>query len=156
MSLNRVVLVGRLTRDPELRTSQSGKEIANFSIAVDGFRKDDDSSFFNVVAFGSTASFIGKYLGKGRLIAVDGRLQQRKYTTKDGQARDVVEVLADNVQGLDRAPDSAGGRPAVSKPAVPAKDDFDPFADERGTNDQRKRSDCAGEDMGVLAPRNRP
>jgi single-strand DNA-binding protein len=129
MSLNRVVLVGRLTRDPELRTSQAGKEIANFSIAVDGFRKDDDSSFFNVVAFGSTASFIGKYLGKGRLIAVDGRLQQRKYTTKDGQARDVVEILADNVQGLDRAPDSAGGRPAASKAAVPADQDFDPFSD---------------------------
>jgi single-strand DNA-binding protein len=136
MSLNRVVLVGRLTRDPELRTSQAGKEIANFSIAVDGFRKDDDSSFFNVVAFGSTASFIGKYLQKGRLASVDGRLQQRKYTTKDGQARDVVEVLADNVQGLDRAPDSAGGRRGEQQPgwppaivAVPADQDFDPFSD---------------------------
>jgi single-strand DNA-binding protein len=132
MSLNRVVLVGRLTRDPELRTSGGGMAVCNFSMAVNRIRKseDQDADFFNIVCFGKTAEFVSQYLQKGRLASVDGRLQQRKYTTKDGQARDVVEVLADNVQGLDRAPDSAGGRPAVSKPAVPAEDDFDPFADE--------------------------
>ena len=131
MSLNRVVLVGRLTRDPELRTSGGGMAICNFTIAVNRIRKteDQDADFFNIVCFGKTAEFVSQYLQKGRLASVDGRLQQRKYTTKDGQARDVIEVLADNVQGLDRAPDSAGGRPAVSKPAVPAEDNFDPFSD---------------------------
>jgi single-strand DNA-binding protein len=131
MSLNRVVLVGRLTRDPELRTSGGGMAICNFTIAVNRIRKteDQDADFFNIVCFGKTAEFVSQYLQKGRLASVDGRLQQRKYTTKDGQARDVVETLADNVQGLDRAPDSAGGRPAAGKPAVPAEDDFDPFSD---------------------------
>ena len=129
MSLNRVVLVGRLTRDPELRTSGGGTAICNFTIAVNRIRKseDQDADFFNIVCFGKTADFVSQYLQKGRLASVDGRLQQRKYTTKDGQARDVVEILADNVQGLDRAPDSAGGRPAAGKPSVPAEDDFDPF-----------------------------
>jgi single-strand DNA-binding protein len=129
MSLNRVVIVGRLTRDPEMRTSGGGMAICNFSMAVNRIRKteDQDADFFNIVCFGKTAEFVSQYLQKGRLASVDGRLQQRKYTTKDGQARDVVEILADNVQGLDRAPDSAGGRPAASKPAAPAEDDFDPF-----------------------------
>jgi single-strand DNA-binding protein len=128
MSLNRVVLIGRLTRDPELRTAGSGLAVCNFSIAVNRIRKDDqDADFFNIVAFGKTAEFVSQYLHKGRLAAVDGRLQQRKYTTKDGQARDVVEVLADNVQGLEKRDD--GGKPAPSR-EVPADDDFDPFADE--------------------------
>jgi single-strand DNA-binding protein len=136
MSLNRVVLVGRLTRDPEMRTSGGGMAVCNFSIAVNRIRKseDQDADFFNIVCFGKTAEFVSQYLQKGRLASVDGRLQQRKYTTKDGQARDVVEILADNVQGLDRAPDSAGGRAAVSKPDTSMMgqpdDDFDPFADE--------------------------
>ena len=133
MSLNRVVLVGRLTRDPELRTSGGGTAICNFTIAVNRIRKSEgqDADFFNIVCFGKTAEFVSQYLQKGRLASVDGRLQQRKYTTKDGQARDVVEILADNVQGLDRAPDSAGGRPAAGKPDTSMMgqpdDDFDPF-----------------------------
>ena len=137
MSLNRVVLVGRLTRDPELRTTGGGTAVCNFSMAVNRIRKGpegEDADFFNIVAFGKTADFVSQYLQKGRLASVDGRLQQRKYTTKDGQARDVVEILADNVQGLDRAPDSAGGRPAAGKPTASKlgqpDDDFDPFADE--------------------------
>lgn len=132
MSLNRVVLIGRLTRDPELRTTPSGTQIVNFSIAVNRIRKGpegEDADFFNVVAFGKTAEFTTNYLKKGRLAAVDGRLQQRKYTTKDGQPRDVVEVIADNVQGLDRAEAGDGGGRRQAAP-VPADDDFDPFADE--------------------------
>ena len=128
MSLNRVVLIGRLTRDPELRTAGSGLAVCNFSIAVNRIRKDDqDADFFNVTAFGKTAEFVAGHLKKGAQVGVDGRLQQRKYTTKDGQARDVVEVLADNVQGLEKRDD--GGKPAPSR-EVPADDDFDPFADE--------------------------
>jgi single-strand DNA-binding protein len=138
MSLNRVVLVGRLTRDPEMRTAGSGMAVCNFSIAVNRIRKGpegEDADFFNIVAFGKTAEFVSQYLHKGRLAAVDGRLQQRKYTTKEGQARDVIEVLADNVQGLDRARDDQGGQAMAPRGGgrsapVPAEDDFDPFADE--------------------------
>jgi single-strand DNA-binding protein len=132
MSLNRVVLVGRLTRDPEMRTSGGGMAICNFSMAVNRIRKseDQDADFFNIVCFGKTAEFVSQYLQKGRLASVDGRLQQRKYTTKDGQARDVVEILADNVQGLDRAPEATNGGGRRQAAPVPAEDDFDPFADE--------------------------
>jgi len=108
MSVNSVVLIGRLTRDPETRTTQSGKEVANFSIAVDRrFKGQDgvDVDFFSVSAWGNAASFVSQYLGKGRLVAVEGRLQSRKYTTQDGSNREVVEVVAENVQGLDRPRD---------------------------------------------------
>ncbi|MCW5936637.1 MAG: single-stranded DNA-binding protein [Fimbriimonadaceae bacterium] len=134
MSLNRVILIGRLTRDPELRSTTTGKNVANFGIAVDRrFKGQDgvDVDFFNVSAWGSTAEFCANYLGKGRLVAVDGRLQTRKYTTNEGVNREVTEIIADNVQGLDRpredgeAPRAeAGGKP------VPAEDEFDPFAED--------------------------
>ena len=133
MSVNRVVLIGRLTRDPELRNTTSGKQVVNFSIAVDDRFNKDHTNFFNVSAWGSTADFVAKYLTKGRLIAVDGRLQQRKYTTQDGANRDVVEIVADNVQGLDRPrDDSSGASAAVREPAgvAPSDDEYDPFADE--------------------------
>lgn len=133
ISINRVVLVGRLTRDPELRNTTTGKQVVSFGIAVDGFNKDQ-TNFFNVSAWGNTADFVAKYLTKGRLIAVDGRLQQRKYTTQDGANRDVVEIVADNVQGLDRPRDdsSGGSSAAVREPAgvAPSDDEYDPFADE--------------------------
>lgn len=139
MSLNRVVLVGRLTRDPEMRTTTTGKQVTDFSIAVDKRIKPTDGSptadFFRVSAWGQTAEFVANYLTKGRLVAVDGRLQSRKYTDKDGNNREVVEVVADNVQGLDRPRDDAGnamGTAAVHAGGgtVPAEDEFDPFADE--------------------------
>ena len=137
--INRVVLVGRLTRDPELRTTASGKSVVGFSIAVTKIRKPQDGSpdadFFNCTAWEKTAEYVSNYLGKGRLVAVDGRLQSRKYTASDGTNREVVEIVADSVQGLDRPRDDApsGEAPAmaaVQKGSVPADDEFDPFADE--------------------------
>lgn len=128
--INRVVLVGRMTRDAELRNTTSGKEVASFSIAVDKKFKPQDGSptadFFNCTAWGNQASFVTNYLGKGRLVAIDGRLQQRSYTTQDGQKRDVVEIVADDVQGLDRPRDDAGGDKA---PAVKSTEEepYDPF-----------------------------
>lgn len=137
MSVNRVVLVGRLTRDPELRTTTTGKQVADFSIAVDKRIKPTDGSptadFFRVSAWGQTAEFVSNYLGKGRLVAVDGRLQSRKFTDKDGNNREVVEVVADNVQGLDRPRDDQGAPATAAVHAgssIPAEDEFDPFADE--------------------------
>ena len=140
MAINSVVLVGRLTRDPEARTTTSGKSVVNFSIAVTKrFKPQDgspDADFFNIVAWGNTADFVVNYLGKGRLVAVEGRLQSRKYTTQDGNAREVVEVVADNVQGLDRPKDDhgGGGGGGASKSGepqpVPDLDEYDPFGDE--------------------------
>lgn len=135
MSINRVVLVGRLTRDPELRNTTTGKQVVNFSIAVDDRFNKDHTNFFNIVAWGSQADFVAKYLTKGRLVGIDGRLSQRKYTTQDGQDRNVVEVVADNVQGLDRPRDDArpsDGESAAPEPVgvAPTSDEYDPFADE--------------------------
>lgn len=141
--VNRVVLVGRLVRDPELRVTASGKSVCDFSVAVDKKIKPTDGSptadFFRVSCWEKTAQFVANYLTKGRLVAVDGRLQSRKYTATDGSNREVVEIVADSVQGLDRPRDDEGGgagagamqpKAAVASAAVPAADEFDPFADE--------------------------
>lgn len=141
--INRVVLVGRLTRDPEMRTTQSGKSVCDFSIAVQKRIKPQDGSpdadFFRVTAWEKTAEYVANYLSKGRLVAVDGRLQSRKYTAQDGSNREVVEVIADNVQGLDRPKDDSGGGGASSGEGAPARgaartaaspDEYDPFAED--------------------------
>jgi single-strand DNA-binding protein len=145
--INRVVLVGRLTRDPEVRTTGNGKSVCDFSIAVNKRSKPTDGSpdadFFRVTAWDKTADYVGNYLGKGRLVAVDGRLQSRKYTGNDGVNREVVEVVAESVQGLDRPRDDADGggapsgggysRPQREAPTVSVAavdDEYDPFADQ--------------------------
>jgi single-strand DNA-binding protein len=140
--INRVVLVGRLTRDPELRTTTTGKSVCDFSIAVGKRIKPSDGSpdadFFRVNAWGQTAEYVSNYLHKGRLVAVDGRLQSRKYTASDGSNREVIEVVADSVQGLDRPRDDAegggggipAGKAAVAAGTAPSADEYDPFADE--------------------------
>ena len=141
MSINRVVLVGRLTHNPEPKVTPSGKKVVDFQIAVQKRVKPadgaPDADFFRVTAWERTAEYVSNYLGKGRLVAVDGRLQSRKYTTQDGSNREVVEIVADNVQSLDRPRDDTDGgartddgpRTGAQAP-VPAEDSFDPFADE--------------------------
>ncbi|MGE0001135.1 MAG: single-stranded DNA-binding protein, partial [Fimbriimonadaceae bacterium] len=104
-SLNRVILIGRLTRDPELRTTTTGKSVVGFGIAVDRVFKSEggqDVDFFNVSAWGKTAEFVANYLTKGRLVAVDGRIQSRKYQTKECENREAFEIVSENFQGLDR------------------------------------------------------
>lgn len=138
--LNRVILIGRLTRDPELRTTNTGKSVVSFSIAVQKRLKpqnpsDPDADFFRVTAWGQTAEFVSNYMSKGRLVAVDGRLETRKFVDNTGANREVVEVIADNVNGLDRPRDDAGeGAPASggrpSSAVAPSADEFDPFADQ--------------------------
>ena len=114
MSLNRVTLIGRMVRDPELRTTNTGKNVVEFSIAVDKRIKPQDpnqptADFFRCKAWNQQADFVSNYGGKGRLCAVDGRLETRKYVDKDGNNREIVEVVADNVQLLDRPRDAEGG-----------------------------------------------
>lgn len=108
--LNKVVLIGRLVKDPELRNTQSGKAVANFTIAVDRPYVADsgerEADFIPIVAWNKTAENIVKYVGKGRLIAVAGRMQVRNYE-KDNVRHYVTEVIADDVRFLDRAPEES-------------------------------------------------
>lgn len=102
MSMNRVCIMGRLTRDPELRRTQSGTAVTHFSLAVDEDRKDKDTGerkahFFDFVAWGTTAEFVVKYFTKGRMAVVDGRLQTRGWVDNDGNNRKTIEIVAENV-----------------------------------------------------------
>ena len=99
--LNKIIIMGRLVRDPELRRTQSGTAVTSFRLAVDRDYKAEDGSkqadFFDVVAWRSTAEFVSKYFSKGRMAVVDGRLQSRPWTDKDGNKRIAIEVVADSV-----------------------------------------------------------
>lgn len=99
--LNIVAIVGRLGKDPELRTTQSGKSVTSFSLAVQRPRKNQngeyESDWLDVQAWGNTAEFISKYFQQGQLMAVSGRIQTRVYTDRDGKARKGVEIVAQDV-----------------------------------------------------------
>jgi len=118
-SLNKVIIIGRLGQDPKLSYTSSGQAVANFSVATDeGYRdrqtgqKVERTEWHRVVAWRQTAEFCGNYLAKGRLVLVEGKLQTRKWQGQDGQDRFTTEIVADNVEGLDRAPDRPGQQPA--------------------------------------------
>lgn len=106
--LNRVILIGRLTRAPELKYSAGATAIATFTLAVDrNFQKagaEKETDFIRIICFGKTAEHCNKFLAKGRLVAVDGRLQIRKWEDKGGERRTMAEVVAENVHFLERAP----------------------------------------------------
>jgi len=102
--LNRIILAGRLTADPEVRYTKDELPIARFSLAIDRPAKKDgarETDFINIVAWRGLAKICGEYLKKGKLIAVEGRLQLRKYEDKNGQSRTFAEVVASNMQMLD-------------------------------------------------------
>lgn len=116
--LNRIILMGRLTRDPELRRTGSGTAVTSFSLAVDRDYKSQDgekeTDFIDIVVWRTTAEFVSKYFTKGRMAVVEGRLQIRDWTDKDRNKRRSAEVVADNVYFADSkrddvaAPDAAG------------------------------------------------
>lgn len=115
-SLNRVVLVGNLTRDPELRFTPAGKPVARIGIAVNRMPYTNEQGdriegvdFFNVVVFGRQAETAHQYLKKGSGVAIDGRLRSRSWETDDGQKRYAVEVSAQSVQFLPRGGEGGGG-----------------------------------------------
>ena len=103
--LNHITLMGRLTRDPELRHTQNGKSVASITLAVErdytapGAEKETD--FIDIVLWGNTAEFASKYFGKGRMAVVDGRLQIRNWQDKDGNKRRSAEVIADRIYFAD-------------------------------------------------------
>lgn len=112
-SFNRVVLIGRLTRDPEMRTTASGLTVAKFSIAVDRRFKNPAgervTDFFDCSAFRQKAEFVEQYVTKGRLVAVEGSIELNEAAGQDGVKRRYVNIIVDNVETLDRAGDSEGG-----------------------------------------------
>lgn len=116
--LNRVILIGRLTRDPELRILPSGVPVASFTLAVDrpflNQQGERETDFIDIVVWRKQAETVSNHLSKGRLVAVEGRLQVRSYETAEGQKRKVSEVVADSVRFLDRPRDVLGEEPANS------------------------------------------
>ena len=129
MNLNKVMLVGRLTRDPEIRNTPGGQSVATLSLATNRFWKDksgqrqDKTEFHNVVLWGRLAEIAGQYLTKGQEAFIEGRMETRKYTAKDGSERRVTEVIAENMQLGSRAQGAPAGGNAGSynKPAAPAQ-----------------------------------
>jgi len=119
--INRVVLVGNMANDPELKYTASGVAVANFRVAVNRSRPNQqgerEADFISIVAWRQNAEFAANYLNKGRLVAIEGRIQVRSWQTQDGQRRTTTEVVADRVQGLgrrqegDRAPEPSGEEP---------------------------------------------
>ena len=95
--LNKINIMGRMTRDPEIRHTESGKAVANFTLACDRDRDREQTDFIDCVAWNGTAEFISKYFRKGSMCIVSGRLQMRKYEAKDGTNRTAYEIVADSV-----------------------------------------------------------
>ena len=115
--INRVTLVGRLTRDPELRHLPSGTPVLQLGLAVNGRQKDDAGNwtdkpnFFDIKVFGNQAEMLANHLSKGRRVGVDGRLDWSSWEAQDGSKRSKVEVVAQSVQFLDSRMDAEGGQP---------------------------------------------
>lgn len=143
--LNRIIIMGRLTRDPELRHTQSGTAVASFSLAVDRDFKDKSTGekatdFIDVVAWRSTGEFVSRFFTKGRMAVVEGRLQMRDWTDKDGNKRRSAEVVADNVYFGDSKRDGETGgfggayggysapAPAAAAYSAPPAADADQFS----------------------------
>lgn len=145
--LNRIVLMGRLTRDPELRRTQSGTAVTSFSIACDRDFKsqsgEKETDFIDIVAWRGTAEFVSKYFAKGRMAIVEGRLQIRDWTDNNGGKRRSAEVIADNIyfgdSKRDSAPGDYGAPPAYGAPVgrgtptpMESRSDFAEIGEEDG------------------------
>lgn len=126
--MNHIVLIGRLTRDPELRYTPNGVAVTNFDLAVDrpvpNQQGERETDFIRIIAWQKQAELCANYLKKGRLVAVEGRLQIRGYETQDGQKRRVAEVVASFVQFLDKSRDD-GAAVGGTKESYPAGGDVE-------------------------------
>lgn len=140
MSLNRVILQGRMTRDPELRHTQTGTPVVSFTLAVDRDFKDKQTGekatdFIDVIAWRQTAEFVSRFFTRGRMAVAEGRLQLRDWTDKAGGKRRTAEVVADNVYFGDSKRDGPGGGYSggePGRPGAPGPDAFGDLADDDG------------------------
>ena len=139
-NINRVVLVGNLTRDPELRHTPSGTAVCSLRVAVNTRRKDNQTgewtekpNYFDVTVWGNQGESCAQYLSKGRPVGIDGRLEWREWEAQDGSKRQAVEIIADSVQFLGGRQDAEGGQPQFvpSGAGAPAEGaDFGSAADD--------------------------
>jgi single-strand DNA-binding protein len=133
-NINRVIITGNLTRDPELRSTSGGTSVCSLRIATNTRRRDasgewtDKANFFDVTVWGAQGENCARFLSKGRPVAIDGRLEWREWETQDGQKRQAVEIIADSVQFLGGRDDAGGGGNGFTpRSDVPADTrDFEP------------------------------
>ena len=124
-NINRVIVTGNLTRDPELRSLPSGTSVCSLRLACNTRRKDasgewtDKPNYFNVTVWGAQGENCARYLSKGRPVAVDGRLEWREWQTQDGQRRESIDIIADSVQFLGSREDAGGGNGFAGRSDVP-------------------------------------
>jgi single-strand DNA-binding protein len=152
-NINRVVMTGNLTKDPELRSLPSGTSVCELRIACNTRRKDaatgewgDKPNFFNVKVWGAQGENAARYLSKGRPVAIDGRLEWREWEAQDGTKRQAIDIIADSVQFLGSREDATGGgftgNGASSAPAAPGGDvpvdegDYQPTPVGAGASDE--------------------
>ena len=131
--LNKVFLQGRLVADPELRHTQQGTPVASYRLAVERDykskdQKGQDTDFVNIVSWRNTAEFVSRYFAKGRMLLVEGRLQMRSYTDKDGNKRVAAEVVTDNVHFADSRKDGSNNADGSLQESA----GFDELADDDG------------------------
>lgn len=122
--MNRICLVGRLTKDPIVKTVGAGTQVAEFAIAVNRISKDQPSDFFNVKVWGKSADYCGQYLTKGQRVSISGRMEMNK-VERDGATQTYWSVVADQVNGLDK---SGEQQEQTAKPSSKMDDIEDPFA----------------------------
>ena len=141
-NINRVVLTGNLTRDPELRSLPSGTAVCSLRIATNTRRKgasgdwEDKPNYFDITVWGAQGENCSRFLSKGRPVAIDGRLEWREWETQDGQKRQAVEIVADSVQFLGSRDDARSGNGFAAKSDVPVNEgDFQPAAAPTSTGD---------------------
>lgn len=126
MSLNRAQIIGNLTRDPEVRSTSTGQNVANFGVATSSVwtdaagQRQEKTEFHSIVAWGKLAEICAQYLGKGRKVFVEGRLQTREWETTDGQKRRTTEIVADSMIMLDRPSQGGAAGPASTASGSPA------------------------------------
>lgn len=129
--MNKVYLIGNLTRDPEMRTTGSGIAVCNFSIAVNRRFKNaqtgqTETDFFNIVAWRQLAELCSKYLAKGRKVAVFGSLQSRTYEAQDGSKRSAIDIVADEIEFLGSSQQKGNQQSTAQAPTSPPQGDYAP------------------------------
>jgi len=134
-NINRVVITGNLTADPELRSTPSGTSVCNLRVACNTRRKDgeewvDKPNFFNVTVWGAQGENAARFLSKGRPVAIDGRLEWREWEVQDGTKRQAIDIIADSVQFL-----GSRDQATPANDGTPAEDDFQPAAAPAGAGD---------------------
>jgi single-strand DNA-binding protein len=139
-NINRVVLTGNLTRDPELRSTSGGTSVCSLRIAVNSRRKEGDQwvdrpNYFDITVWGTQGENCAQYLSKGRPVAVDGRLDWREWEAQDGTKRQAVEIIADTVQFLGSRSDGEGGGAREFVPAGAAAESSADFGTSGGGDD---------------------